>query len=497
MRVSPAAADIPAPEEAPPLLDDRSTVLVTGANGKLGGAIVRELLSTGVATRILAHVSLESEAEFEESNVAKVVADLGTETGVGQVASAALNAGVGSVIFAASGGPAACASVDNAAIGLLTKAMSPELGERGSGDVAMLFDFSTSDAVNAFSPVDDVVMGGRSSSGMQILDGYARFGGNVTTVGGGGFAQARAQVSDGAVSGTRGTVDLSEYGGIQLRVRGDDAARVYKMNVKDEEVPDFAYQAAFTVPPGREWQTIRLPFSSFIPMRRGQPQYADVPGASMYASTLDTSRVRTVGIVLSLVSDGLFKVANVREREGAFALDLSYIGAYIDAPPRFVLVSSAAVTRPFWGADERARKGESLANIPIVQLNPGRIFAHKLAGENALRSARMSYCVVRPIELNDEVPSGRVLALRQGDTVSGRMTREDVARGVVAALRSPAAAYKTFEVGTAVEAAMSNDDVADKAFEKLVADEAEVLYGAKVDDMLAADPPAQAAASAQ
>eukprot|EP00171_Calliarthron_tuberculosum_P010398 IDg10398t1 len=126
-----------------PLLGMRSVVLVTGANGKLGSAVVQALLDSGAATRVLAHIAPQSEPlSWDKDRVFVVRADLGTEEGVGEVASAATNAGVGSVVFAASGGPPACGAVDNAGVRRLAEQLVPELGERPSGDFVPVFDFA-------------------------------------------------------------------------------------------------------------------------------------------------------------------------------------------------------------------------------------------------------------------------------------------------------------------------------------------------------------------
>jgi len=196
------------------------------------------------------------------------------------------------------------------------------------------------------------------------------------------------------------SVNLSEYDGISIRIRGDGTMRNYKLNLKDEAtqgIPAFAYQAMFSVE-GTAWKTLRIPFDTFIPMKKGTPQYSDVPGNNIYASSLDLTRIRTLGIVLSLVN------AKSKGAEGKFSLDISHASAYRNEPPRFVLCSSAAVTRPFWTDAMRKSKGTKVTDIPIVKLNPGNILTYKLRGENILRyQGNVSYAIVRPIGLNDEV----------------------------------------------------------------------------------------------
>jgi len=285
---------------------------------------------------------------------------------------------VGSVIYAASGGIDNCELVENVALEKLLTGLQEQLGS----DTAGLFDFPTD--VQSFRPLDDVVMGGRSSSKMvrKWNSNHATFTGNVTTEGGGGFAQTRADLSSSLLAKEgMDSVNLSEYDGISIRIRGDGTMRNYKLNLKDEAtqgIPAFAYQAMFSVE-GTAWKTLNI-----------------------YASSLDLTRIRTLGIVLSLVN------AKSKGAEGKFSLDISHASAYRNEPPRFVLCSSAAVTRPFWTDAMRKSKGTKVTDIPIVKLNPGNILTYKLRGENILRyQGNVSYAIVRPIGLNDEVEIGQ------------------------------------------------------------------------------------------
>ncbi|CAM9408799.1 unnamed protein product [Ascophyllum nodosum] len=114
--------------------------------------------------------------------------------------------------------------------------------------------------------------------------------------------------------------------------------------------------------------------------------------------------------------------------------------------PRFVLLSSAAVTRPQWSSEEKALYPLA-AEIPIVKLNPFNILNVKAEGEKELREVGIPYAVVRPCGLNDDHPRGRPL-FSVGDTAAGRICREDVADVLVRCLATPEATGKTFEVQT-------------------------------------------------
>jgi uncharacterized protein YbjT (DUF2867 family) len=72
------------------------------------------------------------------------------------------------------------------------------------------------------------------------------------------------------------------------------------------------------------------------------------------------------------------------------------------------------------------------------------IIRARAAGEEALRTSGAPYTIVRPSWLTND-PAGGV-RLEQGDTGDGRISRESVARAVVAALGEPTALGKTFEL---------------------------------------------------
>jgi NAD(P)H-binding len=133
---------------------------------------------------------------------------------------------------------------------------------------------------------------------------------------------------------------------------------------------------------------------------------------------------------------------------GAFTLEIDGgIGAYTAPRPALVLISSAGTERnAIIGDDSAARQ----ADIPIVQLNPGGTLNWKYKGEQAVRASGLPYCVVRPTGLISEAEDGEdkepyTVEFAQGDAISGRLSRADVAAVVSAALQRPYAADTTFE----------------------------------------------------
>ena len=114
----------------------------------------------------------------------------------------------------------------------------------------------------------------------------------------------------------------------------------------------------------------------------------------------------------------------------------------------WVHVSSAGVTRP-------NRPGIDVSvEPPAVRMNAelGGLLTHKLAGEDAVRAARLRHVIVRPVALTEE-PRGAELQISQGDVIKGKISRDDVVECVVAAVQGragPAVLGSTFEIKSTV-----------------------------------------------
>ena len=154
-----------------------------------------------------------------------------------------------------------------------------------------LFDFADPAEVDAWSPIDDRVMGGISKSRLgHDPAGHAVFEGNVSLERNGGFASIRSAPADRGLAGAQYAV---------LEVRGD--ARRFKLNLLTEDAFDgLNYQATFTPDPDR-WQSLRIPLAEFRPTFRGR----EVPGAR----PLTPARVRQVGLMIAERQAGPFALA--------------------------------------------------------------------------------------------------------------------------------------------------------------------------------------------
>lgn len=308
-----------------------------------------------------------------------------------------------------------------------------------------LFDFSDKDAMRkTWGTLDDVVMGGVSSSNTREQNGCLIFYGTVSTDNSGGFVSTRT-------ADFSSDVDLSSYDGVQLRVRGD--GQRYKFILRCERVWDGrAYCVSFDTVEDK-WISVNLPFSDFRAVFRGKT-VSDAP-------PLDTKHITACQVMLSKFEYD--RDLNPNFKPGPFSLAIGSVCPYVDVSgenlnhaPRYVHLSSAAVTRPL-------RKNETgkQFEIPIVKLNEkiGRVLNWKLAGEDSIRVAgakendnALSYVIVRPTALTVDEPVGTDrLIFEQGDNLVGKVSRDDAARLLLMALDHPAFVGKTFEVDSADE----------------------------------------------
>jgi len=161
----------------------------------------------------------------------------------------------------------------------------------------MIFNFIDPAAGEGWYAVNDTVMGGKSSSRLEMADGYAVFTGEVSLKNFGGFASVRAPMPKG---------DLSAHDGLAVRVRGD--GKKYKLFVKTNKPDDgLRYQA--NIDPGQgQWRTIRVPFSELKPYWRGWRLHV-WPGVNV-------GKIQKLGF---MIADG---------QDGPFRLEIQWVKAY-------------------------------------------------------------------------------------------------------------------------------------------------------------------------
>jgi Complex I intermediate-associated protein 30 (CIA30)/NmrA-like family len=193
-----------------------------------------------------------------------------------------------------------------------------------------IFDFTATppDIAPAWGAVDDVVMGGISSSSLQISSNCALFTGNISTENSGGFASIRTRNFEPAL-------DLSNYQGISLRVRGD--GKRYKLFLRTSAQWDgLGYAYSFDTNGSMGNMTnLRIPFSNLVPVMRAKTVPAAPP--------IDPSQIMALQIMLSKFEyDGHL---NPNFRAGDFVLELFSIGAYGDRVlPQLIVVAPLTTT---------------------------------------------------------------------------------------------------------------------------------------------------------
>lgn len=446
-----------APEVTP--LPRSNAVLVFGATGRSGKLIVQELVRGGrtviaavrsadKAAEAWSALGLQEGYQADESGETKtdggiLITQAGVDVTDESTLTEELFRGVTQVVSALGG---VAGRLPDGSFGYLD-GMSPELveGQGVANVVAAMARFMepqkmTSDEIMAmrteedlaaWERLDDVIMGGSSSSGIRAAeDGTGAVWTGDLIVEGGGFCGARTRKLG---------LDLSSYDGLKLRVRSDGQS--FKFNIKtadQEDTPESTYQATFDTSEEGDWSTAYLPWHSFVPVKRAQSDPQGEP--------LKGSQISKFGLVLSRFEFN--KMPNPRYHPGPFELRIDGgVSAYRAPRPQLVVVSSAGVERnALIGDDAEARKKE----IPIIQLNPGGVLNWKYSAECAVRAGGFPYAVVRCTGLDDDgaAPSGklRLLEADQGDVISGKVSRAEAAAVIAAALESPDAANKTFEL---------------------------------------------------
>ena len=274
--------------------------------------------------------------------------------------------------------------------------------------------------------VDDGVMGGVSNSQWRLLGDRALFTGNVSTANNGGFASVRSPNFEPPL-------DLAGAEGIQLRIQGD--GKRYKFIARSESQWDgLSYCYSFDTFNNRP-QTVRIPFNQLIPVFRAKtvPEKGPFNPSQISSFQLMHSKFEYDGGINPSFSPGIF------------GLEIEAIKTYANPlTPQFIHISSAGVTRP-------GKPGLNLeAEPPAVRMNEqlGGILTWKLAGENVIRDSGLTYTIIRPCALTEEI-TPQLLQFAQGDSLKGQVSRQAIAQLCVDVLSLGEAGQKTFEVSRA------------------------------------------------
>jgi hypothetical protein len=148
----------------------------------------------------------------------------------------------------------------------------------------LIDDFASRDFISKLGTrwraVSDQVMGGISEASVayDTIDDRPclRLTGDVRLENRGGFVQATLDLHPSG-----GTLDAAGHTGVRLTVRGNDQRYSVHLRTADNVRPWQSYRAHFAA--GADWETIHLPFESFMPHRLDAP--------------LDITRLRRIGLV--------------------------------------------------------------------------------------------------------------------------------------------------------------------------------------------------------
>lgn len=173
-------------------------------------------------------------------------------------------------------------------------AQAPTQEEKKMTQKLTLFEFEPPEA--PWPNVDDVVMGGVSSSRMRIENSVAVFEGKLSLENNGGFASVRSSPK---------TQDLTGFNAVRLRVRGD--GKKYQFRIRTSGISNGAsYQLTFDTDKD-QWKEVDLSFADFIVAYRGRVLPNEPP--------INESSINSFGL---LIAD---------KQEGAFRLEIDWIQA--------------------------------------------------------------------------------------------------------------------------------------------------------------------------
>jgi hypothetical protein len=137
--------------------------------------------------------------------------------------------------------------------------------------------------------VNDDVMGGVSTSTIQVTNQTAIFRGAVSLENNGGFASVRTMPAN---------LNLAEATEFIVRVRGD--GRQYKFTARmNSNFAGALYQSSFATRKG-EWQEIRLPLEKFVPTFRGRELTTEPP--------LSATKLSSIGFLIADQQAGPFQL---------------------------------------------------------------------------------------------------------------------------------------------------------------------------------------------
>ena len=125
-------------------------------------------------------------------------------------------------------------------------------------DSIKIFDFNNTSNIKSWRIVNDVVMGGKSSSTITInKQGHGQFSGIVSTENNGGFSSVRHIFKP---------VSVKKINKVCIKLKGD--GKDYQLRIKDSYKNYFSYINTFST--SGKWQLIEIPLRDLYPSFRGR-----------------------------------------------------------------------------------------------------------------------------------------------------------------------------------------------------------------------------------
>lgn len=122
----------------------------------------------------------------------------------------------------------------------------------------LLFDFTTNASIKDWTVVNDVVMGGESSSTIKLNEeGHGVFEGNISLDNNGGFSSVRYRFPK---------KQIQQFSRIVIKVQGD--GKQYQLRIKADSSEYYSYIIPFSTT--GIWEEIEIPLRDFYPSFRGR-----------------------------------------------------------------------------------------------------------------------------------------------------------------------------------------------------------------------------------
>ncbi|KAL3692655.1 hypothetical protein R1sor_006306 [Riccia sorocarpa] len=400
-----------------------TTVLVAGATGRVGRILIRKLQLRGYKVKALVRKADPETLEMLPRSVQVVVGDLGDPDSLKEAVE-----GCNKIICCATARSDITGDllrVDNRGVYNLSKAfqdynhkLAQTRAGRSSKSKLLIAKFSQSSTQEGLELkegtyfTDDVSVkydGGMDAQLEVGEDGNAVFSGYVFTRG--GYVELAKKIS------LPPGLTLDRYEGLLLSVCGDGKSYSLLLETYDGERNSVPRQYFARFPTRLGFSRIRVPFSTFRPMKPEDP-----PLDPFFVQSLSI-RFEPRRLKAAARADG----QDPRDQT-SFRLVLDYIKALPGGQETdFILVSCAGA-----GIQDSERRS--------------KLVRAKQAGEAALRNSGLGYTIVRPGPLQEEPGGQKALVFDQGDRITQGISCADVADVCVKALHNPTARNKSFDV---------------------------------------------------